>query len=149
MNYIINMLPIYLMVKNCLSLIILICQSNSVVAQSSISTTVVRSVSKLAAAFITFGKEDLTGASTEVHKEYSRFYHPMSRITFANSGIYDSDLDLEFQLQLGPKLFPEYPCKSITQAFNYLRKTLNLPLFYQHHYLLNLISRNQISSSLP
>ena len=37
-----------------------ICQSNSVVAQATINTTVVRSVSKLAAAFITFNKEDLT-----------------------------------------------------------------------------------------
>ena len=110
-----------------------ICQSNSVVGQTSINTTVVRSVSKLAAAFITFGKEDLTGASTEVHKDYNRFYHPMSRITYSTSGNYNYDLDLEFQLQLGSKLFPEYPCKSITQAFYYLRKALNLPLFHQHH----------------
>ena len=110
-----------------------ICQSNSVVGQSAINTTVVRSVSKLAAAFITFGKVDLTGASTEVHKEYNRFYHPMSRITYNTSGIYEPDLDLEFQLQLGSKLFPEYPCKSLTQAFYYLRKALNLPLFHQHH----------------
>ena len=57
----------------------------------------------------------------------------MSRITFANSGIYDNDLDLELQLQLGSKPFPEYPCKSITQAFYYLRTALNLPLFHQHH----------------
>ena len=57
----------------------------------------------------------------------------MSRITFASSGIYDNDLDLEFQLQLGSTLFPEYPCKSLTQAFYYLRKALNLLLFHQHH----------------
>ena len=110
-----------------------ICQSNSVVGQATINTTVVRSASKLAAAFITFNKEDLTGSSAEVRKEFNRFYHPMSRITFANSEIHDNDLDLEFQLQLGSKLFPEYPCKSITQAFYYLRKALNLPLFHQHH----------------
>ena len=57
----------------------------------------------------------------------------MSRITFAKSGIYDNDLDLEIQLQLGSKLFPEYPCKSKTQALYFLRKALNLPLFHQHH----------------
>ena len=110
-----------------------ICQSISVVGQSSINTTVVRSVSKLAAAFITFGKADLTGARTEVDKEYNRFYHPMSRITYTATGNYDPDLDLEFQLQLGSKLYPENPCKSITQAFYYLRKALNFPLFHQHH----------------
>ena len=57
----------------------------------------------------------------------------MSRITFANSGIYDNDLDLELQLQLGSKLFPEYPCKRTTQAFYYLQKASNLHLFHQHH----------------
>ena len=108
-------------------------QSNSVVGQSTMNTTVVRSVSKLAAAFITFDKTGLRGSSAEVHKEYHRFYHPMSRITFANSGIYDNDLDLEFQLQLGSKRFPEYPCKGITQAFYSFRKALNLSLFHQHH----------------
>ena len=96
-----------------------ICQSNSVVGQSSTNTTVVRSVSKLAAAFITFDKADLTSSSAEVHKQYNIFYHPMSRITLANSGIYDNDRDLEFQFQLGSKLFPEYPC--------YLRNALIFP----------------------
>ena len=111
------------------------CQSNSVVGQPTLNTTFVRSVSKLAAAFIAFNKVDLTGSSAEVHKEYNRFYHPMSRITFANSGTYDNDLDLEFQLQLGSKLFPEYLCKSITQACYYF---INIIL------VLNLISINQI-----
>ena len=57
----------------------------------------------------------------------------MVLISFVYAGIYDSDLDLEFQLQLGSKLFPEYPWKSITQAFYYLPQALNLPLFHQHH----------------
>ena len=110
-----------------------ICQSNSVVGQATINTTVVRSVSKLTATFITFHKADATGGATEVHKEYNRFYHPSTRTTFSTHGNYNPDNDLEFQLQLGSKLFPEYPCKSLTQAFYYLRKALNLPLFHQHH----------------
>jgi len=36
-------------------------------------------------------------------------------------------LNLEFQLQLGPKLYPEYPCKSISEAFCILKQTLSLP----------------------
>ena len=110
-----------------------ICQSNSVVGQATINATVVRSVSKLTATFITFYKADATGGTTEVHKEYNRFYHPSTRTTFSTHGNYNPDNDLEFQLQLGSKLFPEYPCKSLTQAFYYLRKALNLPLFHQHH----------------
>ena len=66
-------------------------------------------------------------------KEYNNFYHPMYNLNYQDSGYYNSDLDLEFQLQLGSKLYPEYPCRSLTQAFYYLRKALNLPLFHQHH----------------
>ena len=35
--------------------------------------------------------------------------------------------ELEFQIQLGPKLYPEYPVKSISEAFCILKQTLNLP----------------------
>ena len=110
-----------------------ICQSNTVVGQAKINTTVVRSVSKLAATFITFYKADPTNGNNAVDKEYNRFYHPSIRTNFSTHGLYNPDNDLEFQLQLGSKLFPEYPCKSLTQAFYYLRKALNLPLFHQHH----------------
>ena len=124
------MLLIYLMEKNYLSRIILafVSQIHSVVGQATINTTVVRSVSKLAATFFTFYKADATGGATEVHKEYNRFIHPSTRTTFSTRGNYNPD-----KLQLGSKLFPEYPCKSITQAFYYLRKALNLPLCHQHH----------------
>ena len=109
-----------------------ICQSNQVPdGSSSINTTVVRSVSKLAAAFISFNKSGV--GDTHVMKEYNNFYHPMYNLNYQDSGYYNSDLDLEFQLQLGSKLYPEYPCRSLTQAFYYLRKALNLPLFHQHH----------------
>ena len=67
-------------------------------------------------------------------KEYNNFYHPMYNLNYQDSGYYyNPDLDLEFQLQLGSKLYPEYPCRSLSQAFYYLRKALNLPLFHQHH----------------
>ena len=46
--------------------------------------------------------------------------------------MYDEDYDLEFQIQLGSKLYPEYPCNSLTQCFYHLRKALNLPMFHQH-----------------
>ena len=76
------------------------CQSNSVVGQAAINTTVVRSVCKLAATFITFGKANITGSRAEVHKEFHRFYQPMSRIAYSAAGNYEHDLDLEFQLHI-------------------------------------------------
>ena len=40
---------------------------------------------------------------------------------------YNSDKELEFQIQLGGKLYPEYPCRSISEAFSILKQTMNLP----------------------
>ena len=39
---------------------------------------------------------------------------------------------LNFKSKLGSKLFPEYPCNSLSQCFYHLRKALNLPVFHQH-----------------
>ena len=40
---------------------------------------------------------------------------------------YDNDYDLQFQVQLGSVLYPEYPVRSITECFKILRQTLHLP----------------------
>jgi hypothetical protein len=94
----------------------------SSISGSNIAVQVARAVSRLQKAFITFYK---TGGSAVVDKTALKFYHPMA-------GTLDITKDLEFQLQLGSKLYPEYPCKSISECFYILRKTLNLPEFHQH-----------------
>ena len=74
-----------------------ICQSNQVLdGSSSINTIVVRSVSKLVAAFISFNKSGV--GDTHVMKEYNNFYHPIYNLNYQDSGYYNPDLDLEFQL---------------------------------------------------
>jgi hypothetical protein len=45
---------------------------------------------------------------------------------------YDPAQELEFQIQLGGKLYPEYPCRSVNECFSILKETLNLPERYQH-----------------
>ena len=40
---------------------------------------------------------------------------------------YEPDKELEFQIQLGGKLYPEYPVKSVSEAFCILKQMLNLP----------------------
>ena len=40
---------------------------------------------------------------------------------------FNPEKELEFQIQLGGKLYPEYPVKSISEAFSILKQTLNLP----------------------
>ena len=110
-----------------------ITQSQSVEGNDSISVPVIRSVSKLVASFITFYRTDQPSLGYEyANKRFCRFYHPHQSHDSSVEGIYDVNKDLEFQIQLGSKLFPEYPCNSLSQCFYHLRKALNLPVFHQH-----------------
>jgi len=55
-------------------------------------------------------------------KQSIKFFHPMEVMA-----VYDPSYELEFQIQLGAKLYPEYPVKSLSEAFCILKQTLNLP----------------------
>ena len=110
-----------------------ITQSQTVKGLTDISVPVIRSVSNLVGAFITFYKKGDPSAGYEYcDKEFARFYHPHQTSDDLEQGIYDVNKDLEFQIQLGSKLYPEQPCNSLTQCFYHLRKALNLPMFHQH-----------------
>ena len=109
-----------------------ITQQQTVAGYSQLDIQVIRSVSKLVGVFITFNKDPIDDVSAKVfHKEFTRFYHPMINNDEDVNVFYNPDYDLEFQIQLGSKLYPEYPCNSITQCFYHLRKALNLPTFHQ------------------
>ena len=115
-----------------------ITQSQTVKGLTDISVPVIRSVSKLVASFVTFYKSGDPSTGYEYcDKEFCRFYHPHQNHEPLDEGIYDKNKDLEFQIQLGSKLYPEYPCNSITQCFYHLRKALNLPMFHQHSMNIN------------
>ena len=51
--------------------------------------------------------------------EVNRFWHPME-------GTYDYAKEIQFELQLGSKKWPEYPMKSQAEAFYQLRKTMGI-----------------------
>ena len=115
-----------------------ITQSQNIKGLTDISVPVIRSVSKLVAAFVTFYKNgDPSRGYEYADKEFCKFYHPHQNHEPLDAGIYDKDKDLEFQIQLGSKLYPEYPCNSSTQCFYHLRKALNLPMFHQHSMNIN------------
>ena len=115
-----------------------ITQSQTVKGSTDFSVPVIRSVSKLVASFVTFYKAgDPSSGYEYADKEFCRFYHPHQAHNPLDEGIYDKDKDLEFQIQIGSKLYPEYPCNSITQCYYHLRKALNLPMFHQHSMNIN------------
>ena len=55
-------------------------------------------------------------------KEFNNFWHPLSTA----QGAYDSGKEVEIQVQIGSKLFPEYPLRSSSETFSQLRKTMGI-----------------------
>jgi hypothetical protein len=92
--------------------------STQVVQGQTFAVNVSRSVSRLKGIFITFYR-DIPDNGTE--KDWNNFYHPMR-----NSTVYDSGYELEYQVQIGSKLYPEYPVRSVAEAFSQLRKAVGL-----------------------
>ena len=68
----------------------------------------------------------MVGASHTNHgtniKEYNNFWHPMS----TGAGAYDAGKETEIHVQIGSKLFPEYPLRSASESFSQLRKTMGI-----------------------
>ena len=54
-------------------------------------------------------------------KSWNYFHHPM---TYSNSPMYDQRYEMEYQLQVGSKLFPDFPMRSLQEQFYQLRKCM-------------------------
>jgi hypothetical protein len=115
-----------------------VAQENSILG-NNISVQISRAVSKLNRMFLTFYKPTADSGETlklktNENKQGVSFYHPMSAGSVGDTAVttYNSNLELEFQIQLGGKLYPEYPCRTINECFSILKETLNLPEKYQH-----------------
>jgi hypothetical protein len=80
-------------------------------------------VSRLKTVFFNFDYDHSTVSSTDISttflKDWNSFQHPMD-------GGYDDNKELEYQIQIGSKMFPEYPVRSINQAFYELKKALGI-----------------------
>ena len=115
-----------------------ITQQQSIKGMQDIAVNVSRAVSLLKSVFITFFQSNQPAtadgdpqlfAKKLVNKQAIEFSHPMAWVM---DGSYDKDLELQWQLQLGSKLYPEYPVQSLSESFYHLKKTLNLPEWHQH-----------------
>jgi hypothetical protein len=79
-----------------------------------------RAITRLKSIFVTFYQSTDTDAT---HKEWNDFNHPMDNE--ANLA-YDKGYELEYQIQIGSKLFPEYPVRSLSEAYAQLKKCLGI-----------------------
>jgi len=96
-----------------------ITQSQAIVGQD-VGVSLNRAITRLKSIFVTFYKSSTTDAT---HKEWNDFAHPMDHVTDYK---YDSGYELEYQIQIGSKLFPEYPVRSVSESFAQLKKCLGI-----------------------
>ena len=82
----------------------------SSVSGKSFSVQVIRAVTKLQKAFITFYIDETL--AKPFRKPSITFHHPMSESTS-----YNPDKEIQLYMQLGSKLYPEYPSQSIRDKF--------------------------------
>jgi hypothetical protein len=61
---------------------------------------------------------------TNYLKEFNNFWHPMSASLVP--GTYDGGKEVELHVQIGSKLYPEYPIRSASETFSQLRKTMGI-----------------------
>eukprot|EP00438_Fugacium_kawagutii_P018340 Skav229479 [mRNA] locus=scaffold3730:31145:34074:+ [translate_table: standard] len=110
-----------------------------------INMNIVKSASKLSHAFITLYRTPKTGErynyfrpDNYLHKRWNYFYNTMINSEIndglnpdtvpeeVGQGFADSTRALSWQLQIGNKKYPEFECQSLSEAFYFLRRTVNL-----------------------
>ena len=107
-------------------------------SSGNFSANITRSFTRLKSVFATFMQStkcpntnqnpgDNT-ISSDFRKDWNMFYHPMiqNSTSYAPYVEYTPQNELELQIQVGSKLFPEYPCKTVKEAFYQLRKCLGI-----------------------
>ena len=72
--------------------------------------------------FFNFDRDHTTVTTNQLSsilKDWNSFQHAMN-------GPYENKYEMEYQIQIGSKMFPEYPVRSINQAFYELKKALGI-----------------------
>ena len=95
-----------------------ITQSQAISGQD-VAVNVSRAVTRLKSIFVTFYKAP--GTERAENKEWLDFVHPMN-----DGAVFNSALEMEFQIQVGSKMFPEYPIRSISESYAHLKKSIGI-----------------------
>ena len=95
-------------------------QLQAITPNSNVAINVQRAFTRLKSTFISLVNSNVL--NNGIHKEFNFFYNP----GYGDATTYDSTDDLQFQMQIGSKQFPEMPITSNQEAFYQLRKCLGV-----------------------
>ncbi len=88
-----------------------------------------RALTRLKRVFVTLHKDYTAGVGRDAllgRKPWNEFFSPMSPDNRDGKLTHNSEREFEFQLQIGSKLYPEYPIRSQNEAYYQLKKTLGV-----------------------
>ena len=100
----------------------------TIASQDNPLITVSRAITRLMSVFVTLVK-DYNNADRDEYdgrKFWNDFFSPMHSHSREGFFQHKQDAEFEFQLQIGSKLFPEYPIRSHAEAYYQLKKTLGV-----------------------
>ena len=112
-----------------------ISQMQTIAGQDNPLVTVSRAITRLKSVFVTLSKdfagnrEDMVG-----RKFWNDFFSPMHPYNVTGTFTHVPEAEFEFQLQIGSKLFPEYPIRSHSEAYYQLKKTLGVQASAVHNF---------------
>ena len=100
-----------------------------------------RALTRLKSVFVTLAK-DQDSTISPGRKEWNTFFSPMTLennpalTSYANYS-HEPDGEFKFQLQIGSKLYPEYPISSHSESYSQLKKTLGIQSSDVHSFDIN------------
>lgn len=110
--------------------------SQQSIVGDKVTVNLSRQASHLKGVFVSFDK---SSKHTETYKEWNLYYHPMKNSTpvtytrtnadgtttdFTNNDPYEQGREIEWQLQIGGKTYPQMPVNSIAESYSQLRKAV-------------------------
>ncbi|MFM7980638.1 MAG: hypothetical protein ACKPKO_15095, partial [Candidatus Fonsibacter sp.] len=103
-----------------------ISQYQTVSNQSDFAINITMSLTRLKSVFVPLWKnyQSETRQDMRANRQFNDFFSPMSQNTVLWLTQQYADGEFEFHMQIGSKMYPEYPSRSHAEAFYQLRKTL-------------------------
>ena len=107
-------------------------QLQTITGQDAPLINVSRALTRLKSVFVTLHKDTgvVWGCNRKFWNTFFSPMHPDNGITL----LHNSDGELEYQLQIGSKLFPEYPIRSHNEGYYQLCKTLGVQASAVHNF---------------
>ena len=110
-------------------------QMQTIAGQDKPLINVSRALTRLKSVFVTLLKDFSGTRATLTHrKTWNDFFSPMHVDNKGGVYTHNSDGEFEFQLQIGSKLFPEYPIRSHNEAYYQLKKCLGVQASSVHNF---------------